>query len=130
MGKITLQSIFDKAWEAFVIGDNDPGYDKNLGQCVYVDGKGNKCAVGLSLPENSELQGNREGFSELYDLFPELFDIDETFDLDLDDFQYALHDNHVDSDTGYWKNTKEDRKAAYLTAAEDYGLETSHLPGA
>lgn len=126
--KITLQKIFDLAWEHFIVGDGKPAYDGWTG-CSYETRDGRKCAVGLALPphpedpegEDCEYEGS---FGSVASKYPELFD-ERILRLSynrLVEFQVSLHDRFVDSTNGEWNCPKEDRKASYLRVAEEFGL--------
>lgn len=130
--KITLQKIFDLAWQAFIIEDRPPAYgriaeDDPAQGCLYDDGKGNKCAVGLALPTNGECNKYIGSFGHLVEEHPELFDhsvLQVSFNA-LNSFQKRLHDNFVcrwGPDKGTWLFNKEERMEFYLKVAEDYKL--------
>lgn len=118
--KITLQKIFDLAWEHFIVGDGEPAFDGNNG-CLYKTGDGRKCAVGLALPTYETYEGS---FGALVDKYPNLFDqsVIQIPYHDLNEFQCYLHDRLIDSCSGEWNCSKEDRKANYLRTADRFGL--------
>ena len=118
--KITLQKIFDLAWEHFIVGDGKPAFDGNSG-CSYLTDDGRKCAVGLALPEDETYEGS---FGALVNEYPNLFDqsvIQIPYN-DLNEFQCAVHDRLIDSCSGEWNCSKEDRKIIYLETAKHFGL--------
>jgi hypothetical protein len=120
----TLQDIFDAAWHHFMVGQAPPAIGED-GVCCYLTKDGNKCAVGLVLPEGHRSQTMGCGFAELVKDYPELWDkqIRKLAKQDrarLGEFQADLHDYHTD-DHG-WVTPLEERKAAYLKVAADYGL--------
>ena len=125
---ITLQQIFNAAWEEFIVKDNPPAieYDKDIESyvCRYLTKDGKKCAVGLCLPDG--LNTKCETFDDeltligLIDKYPQLF---EFKDHQVPDFQERLHDDLVDKQTGKWKYSKEVRKQEYVRIAKKYGLE-------
>lgn len=130
--KITLQKIFDLAWQAFIIEDRPPAYgiiDEKVGAqgCLYDDGNGNKCAVGLALPADGKCNKYIDSFGYLVEEYPELFDqsvLQVSFNV-LNSFQKRLHDNFVcqrGPDKGTWLLSKEERMESYLKVAEDYKL--------
>lgn len=135
MSKITLQMIFDLAWNHFIVGDGKPAVSvrsytsegEPLGSCSYLDEAGNKCAVGLALPEGHAVQHFQGVFSDLVLEAPELF-ADDVLDMgpsDLDSFQMALHDNLVclkGPGIGGWDSTEEARENSYRNTAKFYGL--------
>ena len=47
---MTQQEIFDKVWEHFIVNKGNPSHDGMV--CKYKDHFGNKCAVGLFIPNN------------------------------------------------------------------------------
>ncbi len=124
--KITLQKIFDLAWQAFIIEDQPP----SLGNiaCLYEDSRGNRCAVGLALPKSHNALLFKGGFEALVDAWPELFDehIQALAKSDIADplnkLQSRLHDKWVNLDDGGWKGNKQDRMNEYLKVTEDYNL--------
>lgn len=121
--KITLQKIFDLAWEHFIVGDGEPGYSEHTG-CTYKTPDGRKCAVGLALPENPDGYEYEGSFRTLVLDYPELFD-DSVLKRPRDSlnaFQSGLHDDLVDKTTGEWRFNKEEMKAKYLAVAESFGL--------
>jgi hypothetical protein len=128
---ITLQDIFNKAWEEFIVKDGEPGveYDeqKEIYSCKYRTKDGKRCAVGLALPDDFPFEKYpNTNFEALVLKYPELFDIDINkliFDqCDLFDFQESLHDRLIDNQTGQWAISKEARKEAYLRIAEHFKL--------
>jgi hypothetical protein len=124
--KITLQKIFDLAWQAFIIEDKPPSCGRIA--CLYQDAYGNRCAVGLSLPNYHNALMYEGGFEGLVDGYPELFDeqIQELANLifkgSLNKFQARLHDHWVDIETREWKGTKQERMEDYLKIAEELKL--------
>jgi hypothetical protein len=119
--KITFQLIFDKAWQAFIIEDKPPAVNL-FGSCVYDDGKGNCCAIGLVLPEGHNSRRGSVRFCTLVYMYPELFDkeVIATSSIRLNSFQKRLHDGLVSF--GSWAYTKEERKQRYIQVAKDYNL--------
>lgn len=123
--KITLQSIFDAAWAAFIVGDGQPARTAN--GCVYLAKNGNKCAVGLRIPDGHPAQQSGGDFGQIASEYPELFDISVLEQLDkLYPFQKRLHDtlSMWDSKTeeGQWLYPKNTMRAAYVLVAKSYGL--------
>ena len=123
--KITLQKIFDLAWEHFIVGDGEPAFDSNSG-CSYETPDGRKCAVGLALPphpkgEDYEYEGS---FGAVVAKLPELF-ASSVLRISYDNlchFQNMLHDRLIDSCSGEWNGSKEDLKASYLEVAQQFNL--------
>lgn len=123
--KITLQRIFDLAWEHFIVGDGEPAWNREKHRCQYLTDDGRKCAVGLALPDGHSSQDAHMGFQSLYLEYPELFD--ESVHVAryyLDEFQRHLHDQLIEG--GEWRYSKEDRRQGYLQVARDFGL---NVPG-
>ena len=120
---ITLQKIFDLAWEHFIVGDGEPALDECL-SCCYLTRNGSRCAVGLALPDAHESLSFETSFGNLVTSFPDLFD-KSVLDMDyhkLCAFQNMLHDRLVDVRTRGWKDSKDVRKAEYIEVAEAYNL--------
>lgn len=127
--KITLQDIFNAAWQAFIIEDKQPATEG--GACRYLTSDNRKCAVGLCIPDGHYLQNKQMSFSALLDydrrsdpdilLFDDQLYIlnDESIDK-LNNFQAKLHDHLCINDT--WTYDKEERKNIYKKVAKDYNL--------
>jgi hypothetical protein len=123
---ISLQDIFNAAWQAFIVEDKPPAISLG-GGCLYDDGKGNKCAVGLCLPEGHDALRVEVPFSDLVEIYPALFDaqIRDMPQWELDDFQRVLHDgliNRKGSASGCWANDKLVRTPVYRVVAKAYNL--------
>lgn len=123
----SLQEIFNKAWQHFIVEDGLPASEYNqaidMYSCKYLTDKGRKCAVGLSIPEGHSAQYYNGNFSEIIILYPDLFSDLVNFDEEIiDNFQYYLHDNLTDISNGQWRFTKKQRKNKYLAVAREYGL--------
>lgn len=128
MSKITLQEIFNKAWQHFIVEENKPAVfrkdPRDTFTCCYLTEDGRKCAIGLALPDNHECQKVQASFDVVAQRFPELFD-DQILRLNPYNaywFQKRLHDDLVDPYTGNWKFNLEARKASYLEAAKEFSL--------
>lgn len=122
--KITLQKIFDLAWNHFIVGDGQPAFDENTG-CSYETSDGRKCAVGLALPTPASGEDGYYGtFECVVAAYPHLFDqeINAMKANALNLFQVRLHDGLIDSNTGEWRYTKEERQGRYLQVAKDFNL--------
>jgi len=127
--KITLQKIFDLAWEHFIVGDGKPAVED--GNCRYLTSDGRKCAIGLSLPDGHESQSHQLFFDDLVKQFPKLFKLGNKIDFSnpktsLNKFQYRLHDSLINAETFEWSYSKEFRMGIYIKVANDYGLK---VPG-
>lgn len=125
--EITLQKIFDLAWQAFIIEDKPPSYGKNPlsgdWQCLYEDEYGNSCAVGLAIPKGHPARKFGGSLWYLVQAHQCLFDV-KMRSLSYDDsitFQTSLHDKFVGVD-GMWMITKEERMNRYIEVAEIFGL--------
>lgn len=126
---ITLQDIFNAAWQAFIVEDRPPAANSD-GVCSYRTKDGRKCAIGLCIPENSRLlkRGMSAGsFAELVaqDRFSDsdpVFsaDVHTMPDMVLDSFQAELHDTL--QLWGRWSMGVEERKQWYIQTAKHYGL--------
>jgi hypothetical protein len=114
---ITLQRIFNLAWQAFVVEKRRPARDHE-GCCSYLTDDGRKCAVGLALPDGHEAQRSGSGFNTLTKRYPELFDVPSH--ADTDNFQRKLHDG-ISSIDGAWIDP-EGIEIAYRRVAAEYGL--------
>lgn len=131
--KITLQTIFNKAYRHFVLKKGKPcalNHKSKISgnpvfQCRY-KWRGRKCAIGLALPEGHPSQKSQCPLDNLVDKWPELFSDDivklrEANNLALARFQSDLHDTHINKDTLDWKEGV-DLKQQYLKVAEDFNL--------
>lgn len=127
---LSLQDLFDNAWKAFIIGDAKPAFDKVLNRygdeettCRYLDGDGNKCAIGVSLPDGHSSQDYNKGFGALVNDYPELFDdsVKSLSVVRLSIFQQDLHDMLFNPNTLEFP-PKEEMKKAYIKVAEKFGL--------
>ncbi len=122
MRKITLQSIFNKAWKHFIAGNGKPAANEH-GHCAYCLPNGRKCAIGLSSPvtmNNPDAPAENVVFSSIVNNMPSLFAKNLYLQGDLDFFQASLHDNLQRK--GRWEAPKRDRRAAYIAVAKEYGL--------
>lgn len=126
---ISLQDIFDAAWQAFIIDDKLPA-TTGAGGCSYLTSDGRKCAVGLCLPEGHETQNFWGCLSELVERHPELFD-DQMKAMkytDLNEFQAALHDTLTSHEYKQgemirgWCMSSSHRATIYRVVAKAYNL--------
>lgn len=117
---ITLQKIFDAAWQAFIAEEKPPA--KINGECRYLTSDGRKCAVGLCIPDGHSAQNSSRTFGYLVELAPSLFDasVRSVGSERLDRFQRELHDN-IAGDDG-WLLTPDEMRNRYILIAEEYGL--------
>jgi hypothetical protein len=85
--KITMQKVFDAAWNAFVVQRKPPAVTREDGICTYRDAKGNRCAVGLVMTDEQVDMILRETYSShsgsiasvrtVIEFHPEWFDAPE-----------------------------------------------------
>lgn len=128
---LSLQDLFDNAWRVFIIGDAKPAFNKVVNEyygneetvCRYLDDNGNKCAIGVSLPDGHPSQNYTKGFGLLVNNYPELFDdsVKSLSVIRLSIFQQDLHDVLFDLNTLEFP-PKEEMKKAYIKVAEKFGL--------
>lgn len=117
----SLQKIFNAAWQHFIVEDNPPCVNISTKRCVYLNNDGNKCAVGLCIPDGHPAQEYDGSFNGLVSKYPDLFpDLQDYDGISLSRFQKSLHD--CLHDDGKWFFSKEQRKERYLAVAKDYGL--------
>lgn len=125
MGKITFQSIFNAAWQAFIVEKRPPASDS--GGCKYFMPDGRRCGVGWSLPEEIQEHPdflNYEGFHQLVFRFPDLFDdqIKQTSQPRLYRFQADLHDHLCTTAESRWNYPPEEMERKYRVVADKFGL--------
>lgn len=129
--KITLQMIFDKAWQAFIVEDRPPAAEFDEDEvrytCRYSTEDGRRCAVGLALPDRvvAGLAGKMVSFGCLvhkYEHYRYIFDDSVTTLASclLTNFQSKLHDELQEK--GVWKYSKDERKERYKDVAVKYAL--------
>ena len=121
---ITLQQIFNAAWQAFIVERRPPAINRD-GYCKYLTEEGRKCAVGLCLPDGHPSQQMIGLLSDAVHLYPELFS-DSVVVCQyswLDEFQAQLQD-HLQI-LGKWP-APEIMESRYRQVAADYKLS---IPG-
>lgn len=120
---ITVQMIFDAAWQKFIIEEAPPALAKNddgFGyKCRYLTSDGKKCAVGLCIPNGHPLQQSDRCLSLLRQTNPDLFKLTAT---EADSIQDALHDDLVCTTKGEWNYSLQSRKEKYIQVAERFNL--------
>ena len=128
MTPITLQAIFDAAYQAFVVEKRPPAYDTAATMCRYLTEDGRKCAVGLVLPEGHPVQKQEASLALIISRYPELFDpkLRSLSSYHLIRVQQLLHDNLIDFDTGEW--AVQDLHEHYVRVAEKYELTIPPMP--
>lgn len=139
MNRVTLQDIFNAAWQAFIIEDRPPAqefvgkddeYASNY-SCRYLTTDGRKCAVGLCIPDGHPFQNSRSTFDDLVEEDREKYeDLSESCVFDtslyqkpaylLREFQADLHDHLCLN--GRWKYPVERRKEIYRGVANRFKL--------
>lgn len=125
MKRVSLQDIFNAAWQKFILEDNPPAVDE-FGTCVYLTDDGRKCAVGLCIPDGHPYQQEVMGFATL--MYNDRISSQPLFDEQihsmtsdqLNDFQLRLHDD-LKKD-GQWSKGQEDRRVEYIKVSYDFGL--------
>lgn len=118
--KITLQDIFNAAWQAFIVEDRPAASEK--GTCSYLTSDGRKCAVGLVIPDGHPTQTEPKTWDTFVSDYPDLFD-EEILQMSkgaLACFQRRLHDSMVGNNE--WLCSVEGRRTAYQLIANDYNL--------
>ena len=140
MKKVTLQDIFNAAWQHFIVEQSPPATkffkdttnDDGAFKCVYLNDHGNKCAVGLCIPDGHPLQESGQNFVGILSQDNQYTGEDRLFDDSIRSipahavaqFQRRLHDEMIDTQTGLWQAnaTVEYRRQAYIQVAKDYNL--------
>ena len=123
----SLQKIFNKAWKHFIVGNGKPAIGSFAGntcnKCMYLTPEGNKCAIGLCIPNKHKSQHFDGPFEDLILKFPKLFpDLVDYDSNQLHDFQRDLHDQLIYQDIKKWKYSKKERKKRYIKVATKYNL--------
>ena len=132
MAKISLQQIFNAGWQAFIVEGRRPSMSPGVSR--YLSSEGDKCVVGLCLPDGP-VQRHLYNFTSLVCVYPELFDAqivalakpDTALNgHTLDDFQARLHDDicHWNKKTNKaeWTCSLAERERMYRDVAEDFNL--------
>lgn len=134
MSKITLQAVFDAAWEAFIVNNKLPAIED--GYCSYCTTDGRKCAIGLVLTDKQVAEISRYGKEHGNEKSPPIDDIvkahSDWFDLSCGNdlataarkfraAQINLHDYALAPGTNKFK-AKDELKKVYLEFAENNGL--------
>lgn len=127
---ITLQHIFNLAWQAFIVENKPPALLRPVigaPECVYstiVRGVERRCGVGLALPAGHPSLEFRKSFPLLVRKYPQLFDdeIRSRRTEELREFQSGLHDYLVNFSTGEWAVTLDERREKYTDLAGKYKL--------
>jgi hypothetical protein len=123
---ITLQMIFDAAWQAFIVEGKPPAQENN--SCRYLTSDGRKCAVGLCIPDGHPAQHFDRSLPGLLNEYPDLFSgALKPYDYDdLNRFQFGLHDDLCHR--GEWAEDVEARREAYFEVAKQFGLVVPSSP--
>jgi len=128
--RISLQSLFDKAWQRFVVENRRPGCAD--GGCRYqtlrkqgVQTEECRCAVGWSLPNIPEMLESRSGFAQMVETDPFWFEKDlvylENKSVVLAGIQQRLHDKWVNKRDGEWYSDV-DLPKVYRDFAAEFNL--------
>lgn len=119
---VSLQDIFNAAWQAFVVEDSPPA--KKDGVCRYLTEDGCKCVVGLCIPDGHPAQRSLMAFGSITDDYPELWAADVlalTYGA-RNTFQRSLHD-HLTREGGMgWAVGRDEREVRYREIAAEYNL--------
>jgi hypothetical protein len=123
---ITPQRVFDAAWNAFVIGDAQPARS-SAGGCSYRNSKGDKCAIGLLIPDGHPAQDAQNSVGKVIDKHPELFGasaLEYEGLATLARMQIELHDSISlgNEDDAYWTTTQAERRERYTHFARQHNL--------
>lgn len=126
MEKISIQSIFNAAWQAFIVEGKPPSAD-DMGSCKYRGPNGGMCAVGLCLPDGVARRADKSAMTlaAVVRRWPDLF-VDELVDLASDDesaltrIQLNLHDT-LQSE-GQWEYSPSQLRARYERFAKKHNL--------
>jgi len=124
---ITLQQIFNLAWQKFIIEQAPPAmsFDRRDREfrCEYVTKDGSRCAVGLAIPvEQLTYEEQTVTFPSLVDRYPEWFDASVCANYHLREFQASLHDDLASKETGQWKFSNSEMADMYRVVAENFNL--------
>lgn len=121
---ITLQQIFNKAWEAFIV-NNDLPATSDVGLAKYEDGAGRRCAVGLCLPDDHPALRSGRRLSSLVKTYPALFakSVRLMDPKRLNEFQRNLHDDLCEAgEANTWRYDLDARRQIYINVASMFGL--------
>lgn len=119
---ITPQSIFNAAWQRFIVEGRLPCIKDQ--KCAYSH-NGNNCAVGAVMTEEQIQKITEEGLDDnvvddIIAVYPEWFAGNVNI---IPDLQVALHDKLADVSSGKWIVDKETLEQRYKEIAQEYGLE-------
>ena len=118
---ITPQSIFNAAWQRFII-EKRPPCIKDV-QCAY-EHNGNNCAVGAAMTREQlnqikEQGDDHETADNLAIKYPDWFKGEITTFYEI---QKSLHDSLVDFDNGLWRYPFETIEKQYREVASTFDL--------
>jgi len=95
-----MQELFDKMVEGLnkqkAISTRPATWDEDVLMCAYRAENGNRCAVGMLIPDDlyvPELEGRPAASSEIFDVLGIDYDQEFEFKCFLNDAQTMLHDN-------------------------------------
>ena len=69
----------------------EQAYDEDMERCLYLTNKGNKCAVGLFIPDGHMAQHSGMGADALIDSYPDLRQLMPLHSFDMGELQF-IHD--------------------------------------
>lgn len=119
---LSTQEIFDRAAEHLIKQDAIAMDDTNW-TCAYLNGKGQRCAIGIFLPDGHEAQQSNKIIYTLLIDYPDLEEILGSYN-DKERLQFLrdlqnVHDRHETSGLSWY--------AALKTFAYSYKLDQSKL---
>ena len=132
---ISLQRIFNLAWQAFIVERRPPG--RGPEGCQYRTANGNRCAVGLALnDEQLDAVDDDSPLGRLVETHPEWFDHSVLALGNMaTSFQYRLHDRLTldyltpNGNVEYiWRCSAKEMERTYREAAYVYGLTIPQPP--
>lgn len=88
------QEIFNRVWQYFVVEKNGRAGDPGMNGCYYRAANGNKCAVGILIPDNVYVPDLEIAVMELLSKFPHM----SKFIGNDVDFLQVLQSCHDDAD--------------------------------
>lgn len=125
--RLSFQNIFNLAWQRFIVEDAPPAVERDPDnpeydyRCRYRTSEGRACAVGVALTDEEAKKVEGIGFCDVvYErlgLPPDGVDSGKCRGL-----QSALHDVLVNTVTGTWAFSKEQRIESYREVAKKFNL--------
>jgi hypothetical protein len=125
--KIKPQEVFNRAWQRFIVEGAKPALGPGAlpnGRlvCTYLTQDGDKCAIGLCIPDGHRAQSCVYAVQDAYKkgYMEDLMDEEDTEVLQ--NLQFELHDGLIDFDKNDWAYTPETLKKEYMNVARRYNL--------